>query len=135
MVGRKYPWIVLGSCLVSAICLLIGEARFAALAAERRWHFGSAWIFWAIAPGAFCVITWLFQRRDWAQLAGLVSTGGFLIYSVLFLLLAATTEEVNGHSLLPFGYFHFALAIVWSVIALPIGWLGSRPDARETEES
>ena len=126
MFGRKYPWIVLSSSLVSAICLLLGEQRFSALAAERGWHFGSAWILWAIAPGAFCVAIWLFQRRDWSQLAGVVSAVGVGTYSVCFLLFALSTEEVNGHWLLPFGYSHLALSIVWSVFALPIGWFGGR---------
>jgi peptidoglycan/LPS O-acetylase OafA/YrhL len=133
MVGRKYPWIVLSSCLMSAIFLLIAEARFSALAAERGWHFGSAWILWAIAPGALCATFWLFQRRDWLQLAGLISTVGGLIYSVLFLLFALDTKEVNGHSLIPFGATHLALVIVWSVLALPIGWFGGEVRRGKTE--
>jgi hypothetical protein len=133
--GRKYPWIVLSSSLISAIFLLIGEARFSALVAERGWHFGSAWILWAIAPGAFCVTIWVFQRRDWLQLAGVVSAAGVLMYSTLFLLFALSTEEVNGHSLIPFGYSHLALGIVWSVFALPIGWFGGRRGTRESEAS
>ena len=135
MFGRKYPWIVLSSCLVGAICLLIAEARFSALAAERGWNFGSAWILWAIAPGAFCVIIWLFQRRDWLQLAGVTSTVGVLLYSALFLLFALSTKEVSGHSLLPSGYSHLALSILWSLLALPFGWFGGRGDARENQAS
>jgi hypothetical protein len=135
MFGRKYPLIVLSSSLISAICLLVGEARFSALAAEHGWHFGSAWILWAIAPGAFCVTIWLFQRRDWSQLAGVVSTVGVLVYSVFFLLFALTTERVNGHSLIPFGYAHLALSITWSALALPIGWFGGRTDGYESAGS
>jgi hypothetical protein len=131
MFGRKYPWIVLSSCLVGAMCLLIGEARFSHLAAQHGWHFGNAWIFWAVAPAAFCASAWLFQRRDWLQLAGVVSSVGASIYAGLFLLFALGTKEVNGHSLIPIGDGHLTLVVVWSVLALPIGWFGGHHDARE----
>ena len=68
MFGRKYPWIVLSSSLLSVIFLLVGEARFSALSAMRGWYFGSAWIMWSIAPGAFFIGIWLYRQRDWARL-------------------------------------------------------------------
>ena len=133
MFGRKYPWIVLSSSLLSVIFLLVGEARFSALSAMRGWYFGSAWIMWSIAPGAFFIGIWLYRQRDWARLAGVVSSGGFLIYSAMFLLFALKTKEVNGHWLLPFGYSHLALGILWSLLVMPFCWLGGRPDGRDSE--
>jgi len=131
MFGRKYRWIVLISSLVSVMCLLVGEAHFSGLAAERGRNLGSAWILWAVVPGAFGTAIWLFQRQDWLQLAGVLSTAGALVYSVFFVLIALSTERLGGHSLLLPGYAHFVLILAWSVLAMPIGWFGARDDSRD----
>ena len=130
MFGRKYPWIVIWSSLASVICLLVGEARFSALA-ERGWTIGSAWVWWAILPGTFGAAVWSFQRRDWLQLAGVISASGVLLYSVYYLLGAMTTESLNGHAIFHLGPAHFALALGWSLLALLIGRLGTLGNARE----
>jgi len=128
MFGRKYPLIVLSLSLVSVLCLLIAERRFFDLALAYGWNMGSNWILWALLPGIFCLIVWSFQKKDWLQLAGVVSTAGVLVYSFLYLGFAMTTEAVNGHSVFlgVQGVFGVVVTLAWSVVALLIGRLGAK---------
>ncbi len=124
MTGRKYKWIVISCGLVSAIFLQLAYARYSHLATARGLDLGYAWQLWGLAPGAFCVLVWAFQKRKWLRLAGMVASIGVLGYSTWSLALAfapyASGGDMAGLVTLA-GAFAFVLTIVWSLVALLIG--------------
>jgi hypothetical protein len=123
--NRKYQRLVLLSSAASAACLLVAFMHYSDLALASGRDLGWMWQLWALAPGLFCVLVWLFQTRPWLRSAGVVSTLGVLAYSAWVLVWAFAAGlggDMAGLVTLG-GMLALGVAIAWSGVALLIGWV------------